>query len=59
MHISREGNDKNEGWEYVGFINQERRAIGGHWGFLKTRREQSIETFFFFKYDARESDVDG
>jgi tetratricopeptide (TPR) repeat protein len=59
VRISREGNDENEGWELVGFINQERRAMGGYWGFPKTTREQSVGTFFFFKCDAGESDVDG
>ncbi|KAI1750907.1 hypothetical protein F4782DRAFT_507179 [Xylaria castorea] len=43
------GNDENDGWEYVGFVDLERRAFGGFWGLPGASREKCEGTFFFFK----------
>jgi len=38
-----------QGWEYKGHVNLERRAMGGFWGFRNVEREGSGGSFFYFK----------
>ncbi|KAI0968145.1 hypothetical protein F4678DRAFT_443414 [Xylaria arbuscula] len=48
------GNDENEGWEYVGVVDLERRAFGGFWGLPDVPRDGCTGTFFFFKSSEEE-----
>ncbi|KAI1429751.1 hypothetical protein F5Y12DRAFT_709753 [Xylaria sp. FL1777] len=49
LRLCLAGNDEDGGWEYIGFVNLERRAFGGFWGLPGIPRDRSIGTFFLYK----------
>lgn len=45
--LSPKGEGIDMAWKYSGYLNVERNAMGGRWGFRNTT--QSLGTFFFYK----------